>query len=64
MHAQSNNHGTFPRVKDPLQMINLSDLMLNVAPLTMVEPIREEANFATLKMAKLSGKSSTSLSAK
>ncbi|XP_058762822.1 uncharacterized protein LOC131636192 [Vicia villosa] len=56
------NHGACLRVKDPLQMINLYDLVLNVVPLTTVEPIREVESSATPKDAKLSGKYLTSLS--
>lgn len=49
-----------PRADVPLQMINLSDLGLNVMPQTMVELIREEESFATSKNVKLFCKSSTS----
>src|SRR4051812_27938905 len=34
MHVQSGNPVGFPRDDKPLQMIHLSDLVLNIAPLT------------------------------
>ncbi|XP_058783547.1 uncharacterized protein LOC131658250 [Vicia villosa] len=61
MHAQSNKHNASPMGEDPLEMINLSDLVLDAVPLTTVEPIREEGSSTNPKKDKLSGKSSTSL---
>lgn len=61
IHTQSGNYDAFPKVEDPLYMINLSDLVMNIVPLTMVESIHEEASYTTSKKAKLSGKSLTSL---
>lgn len=61
VHTQLGNHDVSPRVKDPLQMVNLFDLVLSVVPLTMVEPIHGEESYATHKEDKLSIKSSTPL---
>lgn len=55
---QSRNPGAFPRNDEPLQIIHISNLVLNITPLTMVEP--EEAIYDISKKGKNYGKLSIS----